>query len=172
MKLTKLSQTMSYALRHKPENFGIVLTEDGFVTIKEFSQKLDIPVPVILQIVEEDEKQRYTIKDGMIRAAQGHSIKVKIPFEQRTAPATLWHGTNEEALKTILKTGLLPMSRQYVHLSENKETATNVASRRKSAVVLLKIDTQKLQQTNELVVSENNVWLTTQVPTDCITIEK
>ncbi|MHC5228101.1 RNA 2'-phosphotransferase [Enterococcus sp. LJL99] len=50
---------------------------------------------------------------------------------QSVPPKILYHGTANKFLKSIKKEGLIPMSRQYVHLSEDLETATLIGNRKK-----------------------------------------
>ena len=60
----------------------------------------------------------------------------------------------------IEKEGIRPMSRLYVHLSEDKETAINVGSRHGEPIIL-KIDTEKMINDGfRFLISENGVWLT------------
>ena len=64
--------------------------------------------------------------------------------------------------------GLIAGSRQYVHLSSDKETAVKVGKRHGSPTVLL-IESGKMQQAGfEFFLSENNVWLTRNVPSEYI----
>ena len=67
----------------------------------------------------------------------------------------------------VLKTnsgGLKPMSRQYVHLSKDIETATKVGTRH-GDVVILQINTKAmLDDGYALYESDNGVVLTTEVP--------
>lgn len=81
-------------------------------------------------------------------------------------PNALYHGTGEKYLNNILilKEGLIPKSRLYVHLSDNYDTALNVGSRHGKSVVLL-IDTHKMHEDGyKFYLSTNKVWLTKEVP--------
>lgn len=167
-KLTTLSKKMSFALRHRPEQFNLVLDNEGWVEMATFAHKLGTTVEIVQQVVAQDSKQRFTVQNGKIRAAQGHTIPVKIKFATPTPPAILWHGTTEEAYKVIQKTGLLPMQRQHVHLSATKEQAEIVGSRRKGKLVLLKVETSALRRHTKLMIADNGVWLADFVPVECI----
>ncbi len=85
------------------------------------------------------EKQRFEIKGDHISARYGHSHD-KVQYPAGEPPAVLYHGTNNKALAAILKEGLKPMGRQYVHLSEGTHFASFAGSRR-GELVLLRIDT-------------------------------
>lgn len=166
--LTNLSKKMSFALRHRPEQFNLALDAEGWAELETFANKLETTVEKVQQVVAQDSKRRFTLQNGKIRAAQGHTTLVNIQFATPTPPAVLWHGTTEEAFTEIQKTGLLPMQRQHVHLSATKEQAEIVGSRRKGKLVLLKVDTALLAQHTTLMMAENGVWLADFVPAECI----
>ncbi len=84
-------------------------------------------------------------------------------------PKLLYHGTKIESLKSIKKEGLIPMSRQHVHLSIDRETAEIVAGRRKGDYIILEIEARKLQNSgHKVLISENGVFLTENVPANFI----
>ena len=60
------------------------------------------------------------------------------------------------------------MNRNYVHLSKDIETATNVGARHKSnkyeKVIIITIDTKKMYADGiKFFVSDNGVWLTDDI---------
>lgn len=72
------------------------------------------------RIVETDDKKRYSYSpDGTrICANQGHSIPgIKVFMTECQPPAILFHGTGAKYLESIMKQGIKPKSRLYVHLS-------------------------------------------------------
>ena len=94
-------------------------------------------------IIENRDKQRCEIQGDKIRALYGHSVQMHISKEIITPPSILYHGTTHKALGAIMKDGLKPMRRQYVHLSVDTDTAVQVGKRRDSEPVILKIDAAK-----------------------------
>lgn len=162
---------MSYALRHRPAEFGIELDEEGWTNLEGFAQKMDTTVLIVEQVVAQDNKQRYTIENGRIRAAQGHTVPVKIKYATPTPPAFLWHGTTDVAFNDIQKNGLLPMKRQHVHLSASREQAVIVGKRHKGRLVVLKVDTTILRRHTKLMLAENGVWLAEVVPAECLIVD-
>lgn len=100
----------------------------------------------------------------MIRANQGHSIDVDVELEEKVPPAVLWHGTGEKYKSSIEKTGLIPKSRLYVHLSADLETAKKVGVRH-GKLVVYRIDAKKMYADGfHFFLSVNGVWLTKEVP--------
>ncbi|PWK02191.1 Tpt1/KptA family lRNA 2'-phosphotransferase [Flavobacterium araucananum] len=60
------------------------------------------------------------------------------------------------------------MSRQHVHLSKDLETATKVGGRRGVPQILTVRSGQMFKDGFKFYLSENNVWLTDEVPSKYI----
>lgn len=159
------SKFLSYVLRHHPEKINLKLDKDGWADIESLCKLSDFTLSELETIVSNDEKTRYSIKDGKIRANQGHSTdKVNVIFKSAVPPVILYHGTNIECVSVILKQGLLPMSRHYVHLTSDLSTAKSVGGRRKSGFAILEIDAKTMYNDGcTFYLSENNVWLVKEV---------
>jgi len=177
---TETSKFLSYILRHEPDAIGLVLSSDGWADINELMQLANtsgtvISLEQIHSIVENDKKGRFSIsEDGQyIRAVQGHSLKtVDLNLKEATPPANLLHGTAQRFIESIHNEGLLPQERQYVHLTEDYDTAIKTGMRYGKPVVL-NIDSHKMQEEGyKFYQAENNVWLTLAVPPAYITIYK
>ena len=108
-------------------------------------------------------KKRFEIVDGRIRAAQGHSIGVDLGLSATVPPGVLFHGTVDRFLKAITEEGLKPMQRDHVHLSADRETATDVGQRRGQPVIL-EVDAGRMHADGcAFYLASNGVWLTAQV---------
>jgi putative RNA 2'-phosphotransferase len=84
-------------------------------------------------------------------------------MEQAVPPAVLYHGTGEKFVESILRTGLVPKSRLYVHLSKDVETARAVGKRHGKSVVF-QVDALKMTEDGlPFFLSKNGIWLTAQV---------
>ena len=84
-------------------------------------------------------------------------------------PKYLYHGTSINYLDDIKLNGLKPMSRQYVHLSEDVETATLVGNRKKGETILLKIDTELAQSKGaKFYIGNEKVWLSDYISPEFI----
>lgn len=167
MDLTKTSRFISLILRHKPEEIGISLDEHGWANVDELIRGVNIDMKTLEYIVATDDKQRYSFNEDktLIRANQGHSILVDVELEEAQPPEFLWHGTGEKYKQDIIRDGLIPKSRLYVHLSSDMETAITVGKRHGN-VVLLRVDALKMYEDgHKFYLSKNGVWLTKHVPT-------
>jgi len=116
-------------------------------------------------MIELGDKQRHEIVGDRIRALYGHSFPGKLKRERSIPPDVLYHGTSLETIKLIRAQGLLPMARQYVHLSTDEETARMVGSRKGSQVAILSVHARNAA--NEGVVfyrGNSQVWLADEIP--------
>lgn len=162
MKNNKISKTLSYILRHKPENFNIKLDSNGWALVENITEQLYIDMKTLDHIVETNDKKRFMFNENKtkIRACQGHTIDVDVELKKCIPPIQLYHGTKKEFVDVILKTGLKPMNRKYVHLSADIDTATNVAGRRKGDDKILEIQSKAMYNDNiDIFISENGVYL-------------
>jgi putative RNA 2'-phosphotransferase len=77
----------------------------------------------------------------------------------------LYHGTTHQAIKQITADGLRPMSRQYVHMSVDKETAVIVGQRRDHDPVILTIDAKAASKDGvKFYIGNEKTWLADFVP--------
>lgn len=136
--LNKLSVFISLVLRHKPDAANIALDEHGWANVEELLSGINetgrkIDMDILEEIVATDNKQRYSFNQGktLIRANQGHSVPVDVELKMQEPPEFLYHGTATIFLDNIINEGLKPMSRLYVHLSKDTETALKVGKRKR-----------------------------------------
>ena len=168
--LKSTSKFISLILRHKPEVIGITLDDHGWADTKELIEGVNKTHPLTMEMLEEivrtDEKQRYSFNEDKtrIRANQGHSIPVDADLTETEPPETLYHGTGEKSVPSIEKQGLRPMSRLYVHLSKDAETARTVGARHGRPVVYLVLAGEMHRDGYPFFLSANGVWLTREVP--------
>ncbi|GCE25738.1 putative RNA 2'-phosphotransferase [Dictyobacter alpinus] len=176
--LVQLSRTMAYALRHQPARFGLTLDAEGWVEVEDLVEALrkhhhnwqQMNVVDIEAVLALPGKQRYELRAGRIRAYYGHSVQQRMTREKATPPVHLFHGTTPAAYEQIRQTGLRPMGRQYVHLSEDVETALDVARRRTSQPVILLVSALDAHQHNiAFYLGNDSVWLADSIPTTFLT---
>lgn len=175
MNTNSLSKLVSYALRHRPEEFNLTPDSQGWVDlddlvkgIKNYSLEYsDVSIEDLHRVVETAHKKRHEIQGQKIRAFYGHSTESVKTIERApgTPPASLYHGTSKANWERIRQEGLKPMSRQSVHLTENKDDAIAVGRRHSSEVVLLEVDTvAAVQEGVSFFPSSSQVWLVDAVP--------
>lgn len=172
-----LSKLVAYILRHRPDEFGLVLDEDGFVSLKELRQAIDeeegwsyVRLSHIMEMVYTSDRERFEVQDERIRATYGHSLPQKIRYEPDTPPKILYHGTRRRAYPHILQRGLNPMGRQYVHLTTSPELALRIGRRRDPEPLLLEVHAQRAYEEGIPFYQANPlIYLVDHLPSTYIT---
>jgi len=169
--LKRISQTLSFVLRHRPDSIGIELEPGGWVAVDALLRALaDRGRPysreVLDRVVAGNDKQRFEFSvDGLrIRARQGHSVAIDLGYEPAVPPDVLYHGTAACNLESIFAQGLLKGRRHHVHMSTDMKLMLAVGKRHGEPVVLAIRAGEMHRDGHEFCVTGNRVWLTGHVP--------
>ncbi|MEL6152182.1 MAG: RNA 2'-phosphotransferase [Chloroflexota bacterium] len=143
---TRLSKFISMVLRHRADEFGVNLDNEGYTDIGELYAVVQkryndaYSYDDLIRVVTtpgSDNKMRFELTGYRVRARYGHNRRVQsVEYEPATPPEILYHGTVANALESIRDEGLTAQQRQYVHLSTTTERATSVGSRRGKPILL------------------------------------
>jgi putative RNA 2'-phosphotransferase len=165
----RISKFLSLVLRHEPEKVGIKLDEAGWVPVDELLDAVNahghrMTLEELQEVVDTNDRKRFTLQDGYIRANQGHSVPVDLQLPEAEPPDCLYHGTVPRFLHLIRENGLLKGERHDVHLSPDRETAIKVGKRRGLPHILTVNARQMHGDGFKFYLSANGVWLTDHVP--------
>jgi putative RNA 2'-phosphotransferase len=177
LRKVRVSKFLSYILRHQPYKFGLQPDEYGFCDLGSVIDVMKSKFPdwdeeKLQNLIKSDAQKRFEIKDDKIRARYGHSINVKPVGDERDVPGILYHGTARRNVDSILKQGLKPAGRKFVHLSPDIESAIRVGKRHDIKPVILEINVHKAKSQGIKFWTEGKVVLSTEIPPDCIKIRK
>lgn len=150
-------------LRHSPELIGSSIDKNGWMKTKDLISSGKFTIEELEEIVKSDQKGRYELSlDKLrIRALQGHSIpNINADLEEIIPPDILYHGTSYNNLEKIFTSGeIKSMSRDYIHLSADKETALMVGSRH-GKPCYIEIDSKGMRKDGiKFWISKNDVYL-------------
>lgn len=166
----RISKFLSLVLRHRPKRINIQLDEQGWVSVDELltamrKHAFPLSLEILREVVASNDKQRFAFsEDGtLIRASQGHSVKIDLAYQPLQPPEILFHGTARKFLPSIRQHGLIKKSRHHVHLSPDRETARRVGSRHGTPVIL-EVQAGEMHRAGiAFFQSENGVWLVAAV---------
>ena len=177
--LTSVSRALSRALRHTPWLYELEIDGEGWAPISDVLSSLrkkkdewgDLTADDLARAIQSSQKRRHEIQNDRIRALYGHSIAGKLKKTPATPPDVLFHGTSPTVLSQIRSAGLMPMKRQYVHLSIDEATALEVGRRKSKTPVILQV-MAKEATANGLRFYEGNeqVWLADTVPPEFVVV--
>ena len=161
--LTRKGIRLSWLLRHDSKSFNKGLIDEyGWRCVDEIVNGYGFSEALIKEIVTTNNKQRYEFNSDntKIRARQGHSIPVDVELRVATDITKnrpfLWHGTSNRFIEDIKAQGLVPGSRLYVHLSDDKETALKVGQRHGGITYVICIDAYQMVLDGKKIYKSNN----------------
>lgn len=174
-----LSRAVSHALRHEPWLYELELDEEGWAPISQLLAALNarggvwdlIDRASLERMIATATKRRHELDGDRIRASYGHSLPGRIQKRPAQPPARLFHGTAPETWALIEANGLLPMRRQFVHLSVDRQTAVLVGGRKSANPIILAIDADAADSAGVMFYEGNDlVWLADNVPAPFIEV--
>jgi putative RNA 2'-phosphotransferase len=176
-----LSKAVSHALRHAPWLYELEVDEEGWVPVDQLIDALrekggdweSVDRSSLERMLTTAAKRRHELEGDRIRALYGHSLAGRIQKHQAVPPARLFHGTAPQTWAVIEADGLLPMGRQFVHLSVDRETATSVGRRKSASPIILVVDAAAATSAGVAFYEGNDlVWLADSVPAQFIQVAR
>lgn len=161
------SKTLAYLLRHSQ-----LPDHHGWVEVERLISELYLTLDELVQVIANDTKGRFELSEDnfSVRALYGHSIEVDLELEPSTPPTILYHGTATKSLASIMREGIRPRSRRFVHLSESIEGALEVGSRHGQPIVLKIATPAMLTHGHKFYHAQQGIWLTDSIASEYVSI--
>lgn len=168
----KLSSIMIGILRHFPEQFGVKLDKHGWASVEDISKAISKKVNRfywvrkrhIIAVALTDEKERYEIKEGKIRARYAHTIDVDLSDLPEADLHELFYPVTQEEVDIVLEQGIFPTDRNKVHLSATIEKAMEAGKIRDEKPVILRIDAKRAMEDGiEIKKATKDVYLADKI---------
>lgn len=167
-----------YNLENKSKRFAYLLRHDrnydfeigGWRELTDLCLRHSFTTDDVVDIVSNDDKCRFEFNSDKtkVRALYGHSVEVDLLLRRQEPPLRLLHGTALKYVDSIRDYGLKSKSRQYVHLTEDKELAIKTGSRHGMAVLLVINSLAMFNDGYNFYHTNNGTWLTAEVPVQYI----
>jgi putative RNA 2'-phosphotransferase len=147
--IDRVGRMMAGILRHFPERFNLTMDGRGWVDLEEFTNAIKdsrdnyrrwLRREHIVALVETDEKGRYQIDGGMVRATYAHSVNVNLDDLPEANVDKLYFPVAEEELDVVLEAGLRPSDRNMIHLSATPDKAYSAGRVHIPDPILLEVD--------------------------------
>ncbi len=175
--LAWFGRTLTGILRHFPEEFGLEMDINGWIAVEDIVTSVRrrnhrakwLRPEHIIALAKTDEKGRYQLMNGRIRATYGHSKEVILDLPTDNIPDTLYYPSSEEEAVILLETGIRHSDRAKVHLSDTKISAVEAGKHRVSKPVILKVDAANAIK-NGVVIQRagKHVYITDFIPAEHI----
>ncbi len=175
--IERLSRFLSFLLRHRHEDYPLGFDDRGFVHLKDLVTSVQDRFPevddaAILEVIEGSDKTRFELWEGMVRSNYVHSFTIDLEHEIEHPPVSLYHGTARDLARSILKEGLKPRDRQFVHLSVSLEEAIAVGKRRDPFPAVLVIQSQEAHTDGVHFYHSGPLFLTKGIPPKFLSLWK
>ncbi|XP_073842342.1 tRNA 2'-phosphotransferase [Musca autumnalis] len=172
----RLSKKLSWLLRHGLKKEGFQIQSDGFIKVEDLLKHpnycRDFNMATLEKIVQQDAKQRYTIRKNPmgyweIRANQGHSLEeiesdkcLQLIKDVQEVPLAV-HGTYYRHWQNIKTMGLKSFQRNHVHFATSDLCSKNTSGFRSDCQILIYLNVEKIfkECIMKLYRSANNVIL-------------
>jgi putative RNA 2'-phosphotransferase len=165
----RISRFLTYLLRHQPKEYPLKFDKRGFVDwpdVVELVQERfhEVTEEQIESVVSGSDKKRFELVDGKVRATYGHSFPVDLGGEAADPPAKLYYGAARDLAQSMLRNGLKPRDRQYIHLSVTAEEAEAVARRHDPAPAIFIIDVKAAKDEGVHFYESGPLYLAENIP--------
>lgn len=171
----RLSRFLTFLLRHKPKDYPLAIDGEGFAPWQDVVDLVrqrfyDVTEPQMRALIAGGSKKRFEIRGDQVRATYGHSFPVDLGGRFAEPPAQLYFGAARDLAQSMLRRGLEPRDRQYVHLSITADEAESVARRHDPAPSVLVIDAQAAYAEGVRFYESGPLFLVDKIPAKFLTL--
>ena len=169
--LKKLAKFLSYVLANKPDEFGLVPDQDGFIKIKDLLKALNeeqgwrnIRISGINEIIISLPNPPIEVKDNQIRAKNYKNLPKPVPAEN--LPKLLYTCVRQKAHLVVIKNGIFPLGNMSnVVLSSDKRLAERIGKRIDQSPLVLIVQVEWSQKMGvEFKKFGESIYLAQSIP--------
>jgi putative RNA 2'-phosphotransferase len=144
----QLMKLMAYVLGQRPDEFGLVPDENGFVRVKDLVRAISeesgwgyVRKSHVHEVLVTCSENCFVVQDEFIRIA-GRDEAIK-PLVGIFPPKVLYCCVRRKAYPVVCRNGIIPMGQTYVFLATTTELAARIGRRRDQKPVLLTVQAQR-----------------------------
>ena len=169
----QLAKFISYILARRPDEFGLVPDQNGFVKIKDLLKAIGeeadwkyVRRSHIDEIVITLPSPLFEIQGNFIRAASREHLSLPVPADN--LPKLLYTCVRSRAYPFVMDKGIHPMGHPYVILSSSTTLAERMGRRIDQTPVKLTVQVEKtLGKGNQFLQAGELLYLAENIPPDC-----
>ena len=173
--IERITRSLAYMLRHRPERFDLELDAHGFGDLDEVARAVserlgeDVDGDDLRDAVEAGTRRRYEIKDESIRALYGHSIPIE-PGPDCEPPDVLYLGLPSRDVERAQRNGLRGGRRSYLHLALSEDDARESGRRMARDYTILKVLAIDAWEEGTNFYDRQALFLAERVPTEFLEV--
>jgi len=145
-KVANLSRLMSYILGNRPDEFGLVPDKEGYITTKEFLKAINeepnmayVRESHVREVLLDERDGTFEIDGKKMRSTKRNFCPVNKGRDLASLPKILFKGVRRKAYPYILKSGLLPGSKEHVVMTKDRDLAVRIARRLDQEPIIIEI---------------------------------
>ncbi|MGB5157137.1 RNA 2'-phosphotransferase [Desulfobacterium sp. N47] len=172
--LKQISKFVSYILERKPDEFGLVPDENGYIKIKSLLLALNeedgykfVRRHHIDDILSSIPDSQLEINDDLIRSKYRDNLPK--PTVSENPPKLLYTCVRKKAYSFALEKGIFPVGNKKVVLSPAKEMAERMGKRFSPLPVVLTVNVQKALEAGVIFHNSSELYTADAIPADCFT---
>lgn len=166
----QLEKLMSYILGRRPDEFGLVLDDQGFVRLKDLVKAISeepgwgyVRKSHIHEVLMTSFGKSFVLENDRIKAVcRDDALN---PDEEIAPPKLLYHCVRRRAYPVLCQQGIIPLGRPRVLLATTEELAQRMGKRRDPAPVLLTVQAQRAFEAGVRFSKQGKfIYITDHVP--------
>jgi len=171
--IEQFAKLAEYILGHRPDEFGLVPDENGYIKIKEFLQAVaetdgwrHIRKNYINEMLLVLNDPPIEVEETRIRSKNYSSLPEYVVCEN--PPKLLYSCIKQKSYQSVLENGIRPTAHPKIVCCKDPDMAKKIGSRRSPHPILLTIHTQNLlDQGSKLLHADEILYLTDFIPPEC-----
>ena len=166
---------ISYLLGRRPDEFGLVPDDDGFMPVKEFLKAVNeeggwrnINAGMLNELKMSMAEPLLEINGSLIRAVNREKLPERILILD--PPKVLFTGITKKSYPVVLEKGILPTRHKHVILAADESMAVRIAKRRDPSPVILTVNTAMAMDKGAVFYQKGEgIFLARHVDAGCFT---
>ena len=168
-KVTELSRMLTYILGYRPDEFGLVPDEEGFVGYKDLLKALHeedgwryVRRSHINEMLMGGERELFDSRNDRIRSLERHWVLKT--YDDLPLPGLLYIPVRKRAHSVAMERGLKAEHNSYLALSTDRKMALRLGRRRDQHPVLLEIPAAAAGKKGVLIFPFGDLFLAPEIP--------
>ncbi len=166
----QLEKLISYILGRRPDEFGLVLNDQGFVRLKDLLKAISeepgwgyVRKLHIREVLMTSCEKSFVIDNDKIKAVCLDDAPACV--EEIVPPKLLYHCVRPKAYPVVCRQGIIPLGQPRVYLATTEELAQRMGKRRAPVPVLLTVLAQRAFKAGVRFSKQGDfIYMTDHVP--------
>jgi putative RNA 2'-phosphotransferase len=170
IKVENLSRFLLYILARRPDEFGLVPDEEGFVKYKELLQAMHeepgwsyVRQSHINEVLLGKDRFLFQAEHNHIRALE-RKWRLDLDTPLKALPGILYIGVRKRAHPVVMEKGLKSHEGGFLVLSSAKNMAMRIGKRRDQKPVLLEVMAGAAEKQHVLFYAFGDLFISPQIP--------